>query len=115
LQCFDGCNVNQKLETINEAWVGCVVKVRVYVTISGKVQGVFFRSKTKHEADRYDVKGWVRNLDDGRVEAVFEGEETAVKAMLEFCKRGPVGARVTKTDVVWKSHTGEFVEFDIRC
>ncbi|HEX9261739.1 MAG TPA: acylphosphatase [Candidatus Bathyarchaeia archaeon] len=90
------------------------MRVGAHVTVSGKVQGVFFRSKTKHEADRYAVKGWVRNLDDGKVEAVFEGEEDAVKAMVEFCKRGPVGARVTKTDVFWKSYTGEFAEFDIR-
>jgi len=94
--------------------VGCVLKVGAHVTVSGKVQAVFFRSKTKHEADRYDVKGWVRNLDDGKVEAVFEGEEDAVKAMVEFCKRGPIGARVAKTDVFWKSYTGEFDEFDVR-
>ena len=90
------------------------MKTRAHVAISGRVQGVFFRSRTKREADRRDVKGWVRNRNDGGVEAVFEGEEEAVKAMVEFCKRGPVGAKVTKFDVVLEDYAGEFGEFEIR-
>jgi len=90
------------------------MKARAHVTLSGRVQGVFFRSRTKHEADRLDVKGWVHNRGDGGVEAVFEGEEAAVKAMVEFCKRGPVGAKVTKVDIVWEDYAGEFRDFEIR-
>ena len=90
------------------------MKARTHVTVSGRVQGVFFRSRTKREADSRDVKGWVRNRDDGGVEAVFEGEEVAVKAIVEFCKRGSVGARVTKVDVAWEDYAGEFGEFEIR-
>jgi acylphosphatase len=90
------------------------MKTRAHVFVSGRVQGVFFRSETKHKADRYDVKGWVRNLPDGRVEAVFEGEEEAVKALIEFCKRGPSGARITNVDLRWENFAGEFDAFKVR-
>jgi acylphosphatase len=60
------------------------------------------------------VKGWVQNLNDGRVDAVFEGEAAAVKSMVEFCRRGPTGAIVTKIDVVWEDYVGDFDEFAIR-
>jgi acylphosphatase len=84
------------------------------VFVSGRVQGVFFRSDTKRKADARGVKGWVRNLPDSRVEAVFEGEEEAVKALLEFCKRGPSGARVANVDLTWQTCTGEFGGFKIK-
>jgi acylphosphatase len=84
------------------------------VFVSGEVQGVFFRSRTSREAEIRNVKGWVRNLPDGRVEAVFEGEETAVKALIEFCKRGPPGATVTNVDVKWEGYRGEFADFKIK-
>ena len=90
------------------------MKTRAHVFVSGRVQGVFFRSETKHKADRYDVKGGVRNLPDGRVEAVFEGEEEAVKALIEFCKHGPSGARITNVDLRWENFTGEFDAFKVR-
>ena len=70
------------------------MKALAHAFVSGRVQGVFFRSQTRHIADRYGVNGWVRNLPDGRVEAVFEGEKEAVEALIEFCKRGPSGASV---------------------
>jgi len=90
------------------------MKIRAHVIVSGRVQGIFFRSETRHEAKKHDVKGWVRNLRNGRVEVVFEGEEKAVKELIEFCRRGPAGARVTHVDVTWGSHTGEFKDFKIR-
>ena len=89
------------------------MNVRAHVFVSGRVQGVFFRSETKRKADAYGVKGWVCNLPDFRVEAVFEGEEEAVKALVEFCKRGPSGARVMNVDLTWEKCTGEFVGFKI--
>ena len=88
--------------------------IRVHVFVSGMVQGVFFRSETKRKAAAYGVTGWVRNLPDSRVEAVFQGEKKAVEALLEFCKRGPSGARVTNVDVKWESYTGEFTNFKIK-
>jgi len=67
------------------------MKVRAHVFVSGRVQGVFFRHETRREARMRGVKGWVRNLPDGRVEAVFEGEEEAVKELIEFCKTWTTG------------------------
>ncbi len=90
------------------------MKVRAHILIGGRVQGVFFRSETHYEARKSGVKGWVRNLPDGRVEAVFEGEEEAVKAVIEFCKHGPPGARVTSVNLTWETYLGEFKDFAIR-
>lgn len=90
------------------------MKVRAHVYVSGRVQGVFFRSDTRDEAVRHGVTGWVRNLPDGRVEAVFEGEKEKVDKLIEFCRRGPPGARVTKVEVSWETPTGEFKDFKIR-
>lgn len=87
---------------------------KAHVFVSGRVQGVFFRSKTKYEAKKRGVKGWVRNLPDGRVEAIFEGEEKSVKELIDFCKRGPPGARVTNVDVLWERPTGEFKDFEVK-
>lgn len=90
------------------------MKTRVHVFVSGRVQGVFFRQKTKQQAESFGVTGWVRNLPDGRVEAVFEGEEEAVKALVEYCHHGPSYARVTNVDVVWEPYRGEFSDFKMR-
>lgn len=87
---------------------------RAHVFVSGRVQGVFFRSKTRYEAKKRGVKGWVRNLPDGRVEAIFEGEEKSVKELIDFCKRGPSGARVTNVDVLWERPAGEFKDFEVK-
>ena len=88
--------------------------VRARVLVSGRVQGVFFRSETRYEAEKRGIKGWIRNLPDGKVEAVFEGEEKSVREIIEFCKRGPPGAKVTKVDVTWESYTGKIRHFETR-
>jgi len=90
------------------------LKVRAHVFVSGEVQGVLFRSNTRYEANRRNVAGWVQNLADGRVEAVFEGEKEDVNRLIEFCRRGPPGALVTKVEVQWENYTGEFRGFSIR-
>jgi len=90
------------------------LKVRAHVYVSGRVQGVFFRSETQDEALRHGLTGWVRNLPDGRLEAVFEGEKDKVDRLIEFCRRGPPSARVSKVDVQWENYTGEFQGFKIR-
>jgi acylphosphatase len=69
------------------------------VLVDGRVQGVFFRQSCRREADVRGVSGWVRNRSDGRVEAVFEGSPDAVDAMVAWCRRGPVGARVDEMEV----------------
>jgi acylphosphatase len=90
------------------------MKVRAHVFVSGGVQGVFYRSETLYEARKHHVNGWIRNLLDDRVEAVFEGEEEDVKQVVEFCKRGPPSARVASVEVSWEAYTGEFTGFGIR-
>lgn len=87
-------------------------RVRVY--ISGRVQGVFFRAYTKEEADRLGLKGWVRNLPDGRVEAVFEGPASAIEEMIRWCHRGSPASKVTSVEVEEEPYTGEFKDFSIR-
>lgn len=87
---------------------------RVHVYIYGHVQGVFFRYHTQKLARKLGVVGWVRNLPDGRVESVMEGEEEALKKMLEFCRVGPPGAFVEKVEEKWEKPTGEFSDFEIR-
>ncbi len=89
------------------------MKVKAHVFISGRVQGVFFRSETRRKARTYNVTGWVRNLPDGRVEAIFEGEKGNVEKLIEFCKRGSPGARVTGTKVIFEIYGGEFADFQI--
>jgi acylphosphatase len=76
-----------------------MVNVKVHAFVSGKVQGVFFRQSTQFQAQRLGVKGWIRNLSDGRVEAIFEGEEKAVNALVNFFGKGPRGASVTNITV----------------
>jgi acylphosphatase len=88
--------------------------VRAHVYVSGLVQGVFFRDHTRRWADSLGVKGWVRNLPDGRVEAVLEGEKNNVEALLQRIEEGPPYARVEKIEVEWEDYQGEFADFRIR-
>jgi acylphosphatase len=90
------------------------MKVRAHVFVAGRVQGVFFRAETRAEAKKRGVTGWVKNLPDGRVEAVFEGEEANVKELVEFCRKGPLGARVRSFSVSLEKWIGELKDFEIR-
>lgn len=76
----------------------CPGRVRFHVYVSGRVQGVFFRANTKKQALKLGVKGWVRNLPDGRVEAVFEGSKDAVAGIVAWALYGPPAARVDKLE-----------------
>jgi len=89
------------------------MKVRAHVFISGRVQGVFFRSETRQAARKHHVCGWIRNIPDQRVEAVFEGEDVNVKQLLEFCKRGSPSSKVTRIEVSWEPCFGGFNDFEI--
>jgi acylphosphatase len=86
---------------------------RVRVKIFGEVQGVFFRANTKEKADELGIKGWVRNLPDGSVEALFEGEDQAVNEIINWCKKGPIGARVEKVEIKEEKFKNEFKKFSI--
>ncbi len=88
-------------------------QVRAHAIISGRVQGVFFRMETQRAAGRFGVFGWVRNRPDGSVEAVFEGQQQAVDAVLQWCHEGPNLAVVKNVEVKWLDFTGEFESFDI--
>jgi len=91
-----------------------VKMVRAHIFISGRVQGVFFRSNMRFVASRFGVCGWVRNTSDGRVEAVLEGPEDAVKRVIEWAHEGPPLARVDRVEVIWEDYKGEFKDFRIR-
>lgn len=86
---------------------------RMHVFISGRVQGVFFRAYTRETAMTLNLTGWVRNLYDGSVEGVFEGDDKNVQSMLEWCKKGPPHAVVRHVDASEEPYTGEFRDFRI--
>jgi acylphosphatase len=88
-------------------------KGRVHLIIKGFVQGVFFRASTRDTAERLNLTGWVRNLPDGNVEAVFEGPVENLKHAVQWCHQGPRGARVVSVDEEWLNYTGEFRNFNI--
>ncbi|HBO84077.1 MAG: acylphosphatase [Deltaproteobacteria bacterium GWC2_42_11] len=91
-----------------------MTKVRAHIIIGGAVQGVFFRAHTREIALNHSVHGWVQNRMDGAVEAVFEGDETAVKKVIDWCRHGPPAARVHDVIVNYLNYTGEFNGFIIK-
>ncbi len=86
---------------------------RAHAFVTGRVQGVYFRASTRDTARAHNVDGWVRNLSDGRVEAVFEGEPEAVDAMIEWCETGSDRADVESVSVEYEEPRGN-ENFDIR-
>ena len=89
------------------------MKEAAHVFVSGFVQGVFYRSWTEQSARQLGLKGWVRNLPDGRVEAVFEGERQKVEKMVELCRKGPPHAIVENVEVRKEPCCG-FSGFEVR-
>lgn len=90
------------------------MKVRAHIYVSGRVQGVFFRVTTRCEATKRKVTGWVRNTNDNRVEAIFEGEQENVEKLIDFCRSGPTTAIVREIDIQWEEPSGQFPDFEIR-
>ena len=84
-----------------------------HVTVTGRVQGVFFRAWTKQQADALGVTGWVRNCPDGRVDAHVEGEDSAVQRLIDQLRRGPSAAQVEDVHV-WDVETFDFDDFEVR-
>jgi acylphosphatase len=80
---------------------------RARISVRGLVQGVFFRAETRRMAVSLGLKGWVRNMPDGTVQAVFEGERAVVEKAVEWCRHGPAGARVEDLGVSWEDARGE--------
>lgn len=89
-------------------------KTRVHVFISGRVQGVFFRQATKEKADEFGIFGWVRNLPDERVEAIFEGNKEELEEMVKWARRGPRLAKVENLVADFEDYTEEFKNFEIK-
>lgn len=88
-------------------------KIQIRVRITGRVQGVFFRLKTKQEADRIGLKGWVRNLADGSVEALFEGDPEKLTQMEDWCRKGPPFSRVDHVQTETETNPADYKNFDI--
>lgn len=91
-----------------------MANARAHVVIEGRVQGVFFRSYARDQAESLGLKGYVRNCWNGSVEAVFEGDEGAVEAMVDWCYQGSPHSVVTDVDVAWEEYQDEFRRFSVR-
>ena len=89
------------------------LEARAHVYVSGRVQGVFFRAETADLARILGLGGWVRNLPDGRVEALFEGEKEDVEKAVDFCRRGPRGAYVSDLNIEWEEWKGDLHTFRV--
>jgi acylphosphatase len=90
------------------------LRSRAHIYVSGNVQGVFYRYETKKQAELYSVNGWAKNLPDGRVECLFEGEKEDIEKLIEFCRQGPPAAYVDDVDIQWEDWKGEFDDFQIK-
>ena len=82
-------------------------EARARIVVRGRVQGVFFRAETRDRARSLGLSGWVRNVPDGSVEAVFEGDRDRIDSILEWCRRGPGFAEVEDVEVAWEEPRGE--------
>ncbi|MGB2952304.1 MAG: acylphosphatase [Gaiellaceae bacterium] len=80
---------------------------RAHVRAKGRVQGVFFRAEARDRARSQGIQGWIANVPDGSVEAVFEGEHDLVESLVSWCRRGPAGAQVEELAVEWEEPRGE--------
>jgi len=88
-------------------------KQRVHLFVKGKVQGVFFSQALKVMAKKKNVFGCVKNLKDGRVEAILEGEDVNVSSLVEWCHAGPANARVEDVEIRNEKYKGEFSKFEV--
>ncbi len=89
-------------------------KIRAHIIVSGRVQGVYFREQMRKGAKKLNVSGWVKNLEDGRVEAIFEGEKGKVEKIIDWVKQGPAFAKVKDIELEWQEYRGEFKNFKVR-
>lgn len=89
-------------------------KARAHIFIKGRVQGVFYRAFTRNVAFKLGLNGWVRNLFDGRVEAVFDGDRGLVEQAITECRKGPSGSYVQNIEVTWEDYAGIPEGFKIR-
>ncbi|HHE76436.1 MAG TPA: acylphosphatase [Candidatus Parcubacteria bacterium] len=88
--------------------------VRAHIFVSGVVQGVFFRASVAEKARNLDLSGWIKNLDDGRVEIIFEGSEERIKKMVFWIRSEPGMWRIKDIQIEWQSYKEDFNNFEIR-
>ena len=88
--------------------------IRTYITIEGRVQGVGYRANTRRLANQLGLKGWVRNLRDGRVEIIAEGDEEMIDRLIQWCYRGPTSAHVSRVIIEKTDPTGEYSGFHVK-
>ncbi len=86
---------------------------RIHIFVTGKVQGVYFRQNTVYKAQELNISGWIRNLKDGRVEAVFEGEKVNINKLLDWCRDGPKNAIVKNIEIINEPYKNEYSNFQI--
>ena len=91
-----------------------MIQKRIHIFVTGRVQGVFFRQSTRVIAIKNNVNGWVRNLDDGRVEIVAEGQKQNIENLVNWCKTGPANSRVDEFVLLDENYTDEFENFEVR-
>jgi|TARA_Y100001963_G_C6632502_1_gene376957 acylphosphatase len=91
-----------------------MVQKQIHIFVTGRVQGVFFRQSTKVMAIKNNAKGWVRNLDDGRVEIVAQGETQDIDNLAHWCKTGPANSRVDEFELSEENISDEFETFEVR-
>ena len=89
-------------------------KERVNIIVQGRVQGVFYRARTKEKAIELGLNGWVRNRIDGTVEIVAEGNKEDLERLVDWSKYGPKHAHVTKIEVKWQPFVDEFSDFTVK-
>ena len=89
------------------------MKVRAHAIIHGQVQGVLFRARVQELALNLGISGWVKNVEDTFVEVTMEGEESDVEKLIDFCKSGPIGARVLNFKLEYQEFKNEFKDFKI--
>lgn len=87
---------------------------RARIKVSGRVQGVYYRATTRDVARRLEIKGWVRNCEDGSVEILAEGDKSSIEKLIKWCWNGPPAAIVKNVEVKWEEYKNEFNDFRVR-
>ena len=108
-QIYNKVNEIKKIRGVN-----AMPKVRAYVVISGRVQGVYYRALTREQARELGVNGWVKNRPDRKVEGLFEGDREEVDKLISWCRQGPPNAWVSGVDVRYEPYSGVFLSFSVR-
>ena len=91
-----------------------MVKQCVHILVTGKVQGVFFRQATKVIAIKNNVTGWVKNLENTKVEILLEGDDQNVNSVVDWCLNGPANSRVDEIKIDQQEFSGQYSNFEVR-